>query len=78
MARMIPALVLAFHCLMVQGGDQWPQFRGPEGDGHSDARNLPLQWSENKNVVWKPRRPRMAASSMPFAWIVTLGASSTI
>lgn len=53
MARMIPALLLAFHCLMVQGGDQWPQFRGPEGDGHSDARNLPLQWSESKNVVWK-------------------------
>lgn len=33
--------------------ENWPQFRGPEGDGHSDARGLPLVWSETKNVVWK-------------------------
>jgi outer membrane protein assembly factor BamB len=31
----------------------WPQFRGPTGDGHSDARNLPLTWSETENVRWK-------------------------
>jgi outer membrane protein assembly factor BamB len=33
--------------------EHWPQFRGPEGNGHSDVRGLPLQWSETKNVVWK-------------------------
>ena len=53
MMRMIPSLLLAFHCLIVLGGDEWPQFRGPEGNGHSAARDLPLQWSESKNVVWK-------------------------
>ena len=31
----------------------WPQFRGPAGNGLSDARHLPLAWSETKNVVWK-------------------------
>jgi outer membrane protein assembly factor BamB len=31
----------------------WPQFRGPSGDGHSHARHLPLVWSEQKNVKWK-------------------------
>jgi outer membrane protein assembly factor BamB len=31
----------------------WPQFRGPNGDGHSAARGLPLTWSETENVVWK-------------------------
>lgn len=31
----------------------WPQFRGPGGQGHSDARNLPLTWSETDNVTWK-------------------------
>src|SRR5436190_21242717 len=31
----------------------WPQFRGPNGDGHSDARDLPIAWSESENVKWK-------------------------
>ncbi|HUS91251.1 MAG TPA: PQQ-binding-like beta-propeller repeat protein [Phycisphaerae bacterium] len=34
-------------------GEAWPQFRGPGGDGHSDAMGLPLRWSETENVVWK-------------------------
>jgi outer membrane protein assembly factor BamB len=33
--------------------ESWPQFRGPEGQGHSVARNLPTTWSENENVRWK-------------------------
>lgn len=31
----------------------WPEFRGPSGDGHSAARELPLSWSETENVRWK-------------------------
>jgi len=31
----------------------WPQFRGPGGQGHSDASNLPVTWSETENVAWK-------------------------
>lgn len=50
---LIPALLLIFHALIASASDQWPQFRGPEGDGHSDARDLPLHWSETQNVVWK-------------------------
>jgi outer membrane protein assembly factor BamB len=53
MKRTIPALLLVLHCVIAQAGDHWPQFRGPEGNGHSDARDLPLNWSETKNVVWK-------------------------
>ncbi|RLT03411.1 MAG: pyrrolo-quinoline quinone [Planctomycetota bacterium] len=30
-----------------------PQFRGPGGQGHSDAKNLPLTWSETENIAWK-------------------------
>jgi outer membrane protein assembly factor BamB len=32
---------------------QWPQFRGPNGDGVSPATGLPLSWSETENVRWK-------------------------
>ena len=42
---LIPALGL--------GGETWPEFRGPSGDGHSDAVGLPLRWSETENVKWK-------------------------
>ena len=31
----------------------WPQFRGPDGQGHSAATGLPLEWDESTNVVWK-------------------------
>jgi outer membrane protein assembly factor BamB len=31
----------------------WPQFRGPDGQGHCDEAGLPLTWSETENVVWK-------------------------
>jgi outer membrane protein assembly factor BamB len=39
--------------VVVIAADDWPQFRGPDGNGHSDTRDLPLTWSETKNVVWK-------------------------
>ncbi len=35
------------------GEDEWPQFRGPSGQGHTDATDLPLTWSESENVKWK-------------------------
>ena len=34
-------------------GDSWPEFRGPSGDGHSDATGLPVTWSETENIAWK-------------------------
>lgn len=32
---------------------EWPQFRGPGGQGISTAVALPLTWDESTNVVWK-------------------------
>jgi outer membrane protein assembly factor BamB len=33
--------------------EDWPQFRGPSGQGHSSETGLPLSWSETSNVKWK-------------------------
>jgi outer membrane protein assembly factor BamB len=33
--------------------EEWPQFRGPTGQGHSNERGLPTQWNETTNIVWK-------------------------
>ena len=39
--------------LVTQLHAQWPQYRGPEGDGIARGSNPPLTWSETSNVAWK-------------------------
>jgi outer membrane protein assembly factor BamB len=36
-----------------QGAENWPQFRGPNGDGTSDSVGLPTKWSATEHVKWK-------------------------
>ena len=43
--------------------ENWPQFRGPGGQGHSTAKNLPLDWSATKNIIWKKEIPGKGWSS---------------
>lgn len=52
---------------VAQAEENWPQFRGPNGDGHSDATGLPLTWSETENVKWKTPIHGKAWSS-PVIW----------
>ena len=33
--------------------DDWWQFRGPGGNGHARAADLPLRWNENEHIAWK-------------------------
>jgi outer membrane protein assembly factor BamB len=42
---------------------QWPQFRGPDGQGHSAERGLPVEWSATRNVAWKVAVPGRGWSS---------------
>lgn len=64
-AALFSAVVL--WATLAAAGENWPQFRGPHGDGHSDATGLPLEWSETENVVWKtPIRGR--GWSSPVIW----------
>lgn len=51
----------------VQAGENWPEFRGPTADGHSDAGKVPLQWSEKEHVRWKTALPGMGHST-PVIW----------
>ena len=41
----------------------WPQFRGPDGQGHSDQEGVPIHWSEEKNIAWKSAVPGEGYSS---------------
>lgn len=41
----------------------WPQFRGPTGQGHAPDETVPLAWSETENVAWKTPVPGRGWSS---------------
>lgn len=47
----------------LQAAEEWPQFRGPDGQGNCTATDLPLTWSETENVVWKTAIPGEGHSS---------------
>ena len=35
------------------GSTNWPEFRGPTGDGVAQVTNAPIKWSETENIKWK-------------------------
>ena len=43
--------------------EDWPEFRGPTGQGHSSERGVPVEWSETRNVRWKVAVPGKGWSS---------------
>ncbi len=59
---LLSTLVLFQHRMSAQEED-WPQFRGPGGQGHASARGLPKEWSETKNIAWKVPLPGNGWSS---------------
>ncbi len=61
------ALFVLLLSSLANAGENWPQFRGPTGDGQSDAVGLPVTWSETENVVWKTAIHGRAWSS-PVVW----------
>jgi outer membrane protein assembly factor BamB len=44
-------------------GDDWPQFRGPTGQGHAVADKLPAEWGKDKNFAWVQDIPGLGWSS---------------
>jgi outer membrane protein assembly factor BamB len=56
-------LLVATLSLTASRAENWPQFRGPGGNGHSAAVNVPVQWSETENVAWKTPLPGKGWSS---------------
>lgn len=55
--------------------DEWPQFRGPEGQGRTLTTGLPIHWSETENITWKTALPGEGHSSPVISgnqiWITT-------
>jgi outer membrane protein assembly factor BamB len=51
------ALLIFLLTLTTAPADEWSQFRGPNGTGVSETKNLPTEFGPNKNVIWKAELP---------------------
>ena len=47
--------------------ENWPQWRGPGGQGVSKESKLPTTWGPDKNIAWKVELPGSGHSS-PIIW----------
>jgi outer membrane protein assembly factor BamB len=47
--------------------ENWPQWRGPGGQGVSSERTLPVEWAPDRNIAWKTELPGSGVSS-PIVW----------
>lgn len=66
-AGLIPARALAAFCAILccqiaVAGD-WPQFRGPTGQGIATDKGLPEEFGEEQNLLWKTEVPGRGWSS---------------
>jgi outer membrane protein assembly factor BamB len=67
-SRRLPLLMFVLLALGVPSAQaDWPEFRGPSGDGHASGDTkpigLPLHWSETNNVRWKTEIPNRGWST---------------
>ncbi len=63
--------VLMAGALLCAGGmgvaGNWPHWRGPNMNGTSEEKNLPIRWSTTENVTWKVALPDFSGST-PIIW----------
>jgi outer membrane protein assembly factor BamB len=62
MSRFAVASVLALALPLPLPAADWFQFRGPDGQGHADAK-LATEWGPTKNVTWRKEIPGAGWSS---------------
>lgn len=51
-------VIILFLSITIDAHDEieqnhWNQFRGPNGDGTTSAKDLPIEFNEDKNILWK-------------------------
>jgi len=47
------AVILLLILPFLAQAENWPNWRGPKGDGTSSETNLPVKWDSVTNVLWK-------------------------
>jgi outer membrane protein assembly factor BamB len=60
---MFVAIAFALVAVNLTLAADWPQFRGPNGNGVSPAADVPVRWSASEHVSWKRAIPGAGWSS---------------
>lgn len=59
-----PAWFMLFFAFALPAqADNWPEWRGVDGDGFSDELTVPVKWGGQQNVLWKVDLPAPGNSS---------------
>lgn len=64
--RLLSILIACNFCMAAKA-ENWPQWRGPRGDGTCTEKRLPTTWSTIENVAWKVPLPE-PGNSTPIVW----------
>jgi outer membrane protein assembly factor BamB len=67
MSRLIALFAVLFITLVPSFAANWPGWRGPDGDGRSAEKEVPLRWSATEHVRWKAPLPE-GGNSSPIVW----------
>jgi outer membrane protein assembly factor BamB len=65
-ALLLSAALVVFSTPFASAAD-WPRFRGPNGTGIANDKNVPVRWDDKHNVLWKVPVPGLGHSS-PVVW----------
>lgn len=65
--RIYGILAVIIFSLSVANAENWPQWRGPNLNGVSTEKNLPLKWTTEENIAWKLPMPGWSGST-PIIW----------
>lgn len=63
----VACIVLSLGSKITSAQENWPEFRGPTQQGHADAKNLPIEFNDHKNVTWRTPIAGRGHSS-PIIW----------
>src|SRR5579862_7317931 len=61
------ALAVLLSAAAVAAAGNWPRFRGPNGTGEVEDKNVPVTFTDKENMLWKTAIPGIGHSS-PVVW----------
>ncbi|MDB5335550.1 MAG: outer rane biosis protein BamB, partial [Planctomycetaceae bacterium] len=65
--RLFTVLTVLSSMSLVAYAENWPQWRGPRGDGSAEEPQLPTKWSATENVQWKVK-VHAGGHASPIVW----------
>lgn len=66
-SRILTALAAVAICSGTLSAENWPSWRGPQGNGVSAEKGLPVTWGPDQNIAWKVELPGPAGAT-PVVW----------